>query len=399
MKILYIGYWNIADPLTVATVFPNLEVLQKFDFVSKVVFVNTERESSDPKFCPAFVPTKITYQPIFSRNFKFTLLNKIWDFVYFPREITRLVHHHGIDVVIARGAPAGSLAYLSFRKTGVPFIVESFEPHAEYMRENGVWSRIDFRYLYQRKWEEKQKRFALGLMPVSDAYRTQLVNKGVSPNNAITVPCAVNPSLFFVDGKKRMIMREKYNIADDEIVGVYAGKFGGLYLKEATFTLYRAAFHYFKSFFLVILAPPEYHDWIWQQLQRVECPLSRVIVEHATHQAVPDYLNMSDFGFATYKSRPSHKFLSPVKLAEFWACGLPVVLTKGTGDESSFVEEETAGVLFDPDDMNVDSLHRLFELLARTMARRNIRTTIARLALSARSPGKAADAYRHLLDS
>lgn len=49
MKILYISYWNINDPLTVATVYPNLKVLANFDWIDQIVFVNIEREGGIKK--------------------------------------------------------------------------------------------------------------------------------------------------------------------------------------------------------------------------------------------------------------------------------------------------------------------------------------------------------------
>ena len=81
-----------------------------------------------------------------------------------------------IDFIIARGAAAGALAYKAFKKTKVPFYVESFEPHAAYMLESSVWSKNDPRYLFQKRWEGKQKKYATGLMPVSNNYKKQLGN-------------------------------------------------------------------------------------------------------------------------------------------------------------------------------------------------------------------------------
>ena len=46
------------------------------------------------------------------------------------------------------------------------------------------------------------------------------------------------------------------------------------------------------------------------------------------------------------KTFQSGKYLSPVKIGEYWANGLPVIMTEGIGDENDFLENEMGGVLF-----------------------------------------------------
>ena len=57
--------------------------------------------------------------------------------------------------MIAEGAPAGAMVYLLWQKTRLPFYVESFEPHADYMRESGVRRSWDPRYWFQRHREKR----------------------------------------------------------------------------------------------------------------------------------------------------------------------------------------------------------------------------------------------------
>lgn len=61
------------------------------------------------------------------------------------------------DFILAQGALAGVLSYLVWQKTKLPFYVESFESHADYIRESGMWRDYDPRYLFQRHWENRQK--------------------------------------------------------------------------------------------------------------------------------------------------------------------------------------------------------------------------------------------------
>src|SRR5690606_32571410 len=70
-------------------------------------------------------------------------------------------------------------------------------------------------------------------------------------------------------------------------------------------------------------------------------------VAKVSYEQIPSYLSASDFAFATYKNLSSSKYLSPIKIGEYWATGLPVLLTQGVGDDSLIIDENRqAGSLF-----------------------------------------------------
>lgn len=397
MNVLFLGYWDIDEPLTAATIFPHLKILQDFDEISNILFVNTERTSRNPLFLPGFTPKKIKYHPLFSKNLKLPLVNKIYDFIRFPQQINRLITEHRIDVVIARGAPAGALAYLACKRAGIRFFVESFEPHAEYMLEGGIWHWFDLRYIFQKRWERLQKKYAAGLLPVSEAYRARLLQEGLDPAKVVTVPCLVDFDKFVFLETTRIKMRKKYRIGPGTNVGIYVGKFGGLYLKEEAFMLFQAAFDHYPDFFLVILTPVAHHSWIDSTLKKYRLPADRIMIKFVVNKVVPDYLMMCDFAFATYKPGSFKAFLSPVKVGEYWACGLPVVLTRGVGDEASIIEENSAGILFDLKDINKERLTMLFQKLDQVLKVTDLRKKLATLAWNTRSREKSIEGYRHFL--
>ena len=47
MRILFIGYWGFTDPLTVATIMPNLELLHQLDHVEHLVLATIERKATE----------------------------------------------------------------------------------------------------------------------------------------------------------------------------------------------------------------------------------------------------------------------------------------------------------------------------------------------------------------
>jgi len=60
---------------------------------------------------------------------------------------------------------------------------------------------------------------------------------------------------------------------------------------------------------------------------------------------VASYLSASDVGVAFFKPGISKLATSPTKVAEYLACGLPVIMNAGIGDSDALVTGEGAGAL------------------------------------------------------
>ena len=372
MNLLYLSYWNLNDPLTDSTVFPSLAALVKIPDVESIVFVNIERSSLIQTDHPHL--SSIIYKPFLSERNGGLMLEKFRDYYFGSAHVSKLISEYKIDLVISRGAPAGSIAYLATRKNRIPFLVESFEPHAQYMLESGIWSALDPRYLLQRFFEERQKRNAFGLLPVAENYRKALIQEGIPPEKIFTVPCTVDPEKFSYSAEARREIRERLEINSDDLVGVYAGRYGGLYLEREAIQLYKTAFSVIPNFRLIILTPEIHQEWLRKSIDDARLPSEKIHIESVPHAEVVKYLSAADFAFATYKPGESKAFLSPVKVAEYWANGLPVVITDGIGDESSIVARNPdAGLRFDPHSADFKPLFKkVQQLLPQPRDGRNI---------------------------
>jgi len=73
--------------------------------------------------------------------------------------------------------------------------------------------------------------------------------------------------------------------------------------------------------------------------------MKRVFTAKVPYAKVPAYLSAADFAFSLQNPKPSNLYLSPVKNGEYWAAGLPIVLSDGVGDDHRLVLKEKAGAL------------------------------------------------------
>ncbi|WMN12181.1 glycosyltransferase [Marivirga salinae] len=350
-RILFIGYWNLDDGLTHSTIFLHLKILKEIPNVEYLHFVNTQREKPTKNSLDKIKFLGVDYSPLYSKNLPFNFLNKIYDFIHFPKLIKELCLKHNINLIISRGAPAGSLAYLATKENKIPFIVESFEPHADYMKAAGEWKSYGLKYLFQKYWEKQQKKYSKAIITVAENYRSRLIVEGILKDKIFVVPCAVDQNIFFKDKNLGEEMKLKLKIPYEATVGVYAGKFGGLYLKQEAFQIFKEAFNQIKDFHLLLLTNTD-SSWLNEMIQQYRLPSNRIHFKFVPYNEVNNYLNIADFAFALYKSNHVSQFLSPVKIGEYWACGLPVLITPNLGDEMHWIEEEELGFIKEKKDSN-----------------------------------------------
>lgn len=338
MKIAFIAYWGYNQGLTQATVIPHLRILSSDSRVSEITFYTIER-SKDPLLLQ--VIEKVRHVPIQEESktpgiAKFASLRKIYN------------HLKTINpaLVMSRSSLAGIPAYHYFKKTGTPFTVESFEPHAEYMVDSGEWKRSGLKYKLLKKYERRQVKSAAFLLPVSYNYKNFLIANGAEADKILVQPCTVDVSKFSRNLDSRKRIRKELKISASVRVGIYVGKFDGLYKGEDAFIDFKRVLESLGEYHLIVLSPQE-KSMIIEYAKRSSFPIDKMSIHCVPMNKVPEYLSSSDLAFATYKNFQSNKFLSPIKLGEYFANGLFVVCTPGVGDDADRLITNGIGVTTD----------------------------------------------------
>jgi hypothetical protein len=188
-------------------------------------------------------------------------------------------------------------------------------------------------------------------------------------------------------------MRVRLAIDVNAIVGIYVGKFGGMYLDEEAFSIFTMAKKVFDNFYLLILTPENAKD-VELKLLKSGFGNSSFRIIQAQHSEVPEYLSAADFAFATYKPSESKKFLSPIKVGEYWACGLPVMLTKGVGDDSSIIEATGSGAVFTLEKAGIE---KALLTIKNQLELGNVTELCIRLAKTYRNPVILQEAYKRVI--
>lgn len=384
--VLYISNWAFSEGLTQSTVLPNLEILAQTKLWDKIIFTTLELKPQEP----VFLNQKISHRPFFNEASRVKLWDRFLRWKKYRTFLNNIITTEQVTCIIARGAPAAVIASDLQRPTGVPLYVESFEPHADYMEESGVWKKWDPRYIKQKLGERKVRQQAKGIITVSEKFKKHLQKQGLDPRKIKAVPCTVDTTLFQFSNEDRHELRKQLNIPGNSIVGINVGKYGSIYHDETAFRLFKFFFDEMPGYHQVFLTPDV--DSVNGKISAFNLPSDRCRVLSVKNTEVPKYLSAADFGFVLVKSTPAKQFCSAIKTGEYWACGLPVVITERIGDDSDIVAETGTGVIWDA---SPGSMHKVVEKLEKILQESNIRERNRQLAFLHRDRSYIADSYSY----
>jgi len=212
-----------------------------------------------------------------------------------------IIFFKGVKYIHTFCTPAGSYGYILSKFTGRKLVVDSYEPHAEYMVEWGVWNDHEFAFKMLNSLEKKQAQRAHHLIATTPTMVAHTQKRfGIEIKNWDVKPACVDLERFSYDENKSKQIRKELGI-EDKIVCAYAGKFGDFYLKEEVFDFYRVAFDYWKEQFHVLLLsdllPEELDDYCRQFCLSRE----NFTLINSPHHLVPVYLSAADFGLSPYR--------------------------------------------------------------------------------------------------
>ena len=149
-------------------------------------------------------------------------------------------------------------------------------------------------------------------------------------------------------------MRAKLNV-ENRFVLVYVGSFGGWYLTAEMLELFAVAREFNPETFALILTQRD-KEKVIENIRAKGFGDGEFLVETVSPGEIPGYLNAADSALSFIKARYSKQSSSPTKIAEYLACGLPIIANAGVGDVDKLINENEVCVMVD--DFSRESYHK-----------------------------------------
>jgi hypothetical protein len=180
---------------------------------------------------------------------------------------------------------------------------------------------------------------------------------GYNSDKHSVIPCTINQAFEKATVSAETIVRSRHSLGleEQDIVFAYAGSSAGW-----------QSFQLLDEFMRAILMANAFCKLIFlskmsEGIQSLQDTFpGRVICKEADPQQVPDYLVAADYGLLIREESVTNQVASPVKFAEYLACGLKVIISDKLGDYTAYVQQNDCGYMFTDikDDLSKISLEK-----------------------------------------
>lgn len=410
-SVLYITYDGLTSHIGQAQVLPYIVGLRKrghrFTIVSFEAPDDLERLGENVQSEVEKLGIEWVARP-FRRNPP--LLAKFIDQIDMMRTTDRLAKRGNFDIVHCRSYIAADVGLKLKQRHGLQLLFDMRGFWVDQRLDGGRWRAESVLYsrLY-KMWKKKEANYIRSsdaIVVLADAAREAIMTWPSYAGAPITViPCCLDFEIFERPSKEdRMSARSKLNIAPDAVTLVYLGSLGTVY-----------CFQQMLAFFVVLkqnnpdakflLVGKHDAEAVLAKARAVSPNLGKDDFRYVrcARQDVPYWLGATDLAICFIIPSFSSLGVSPTKLGEYLAVGLPVVCNSGVGDVKAIVEGIDGGVVVDGFDETelrkaVDAVPKLLlaspdELRTKSRALHDLSHAIETYdrvycALSAKNPGR-----------
>lgn len=340
-SLMIITYWGYYDALIQSYTLPYVKIIRKIlPADCKIILVTFERNT--PAESEISIEEGITNVQFRLHGFGISAIREIFRSL---RELKKIIARENVAALHGWCATGNGIAWLLSRRTRIPFLADSFEPNAEAMVECGTWKRSSAAFRLQFWLEKKTAHAAKELIAISPHMQNYLRSKYKSARKIKYVkPACVDLDRFYPKNKISSD-NSPANTTNTPIVCVYVGKLGGFYLDQEVFDFFAAAEKKWGERFRVIMLSPLTEAEVETFTKQSGFERKKLQLLFVPHDQVPEYLRQADFAISPFKPVPSRLTCSPIKNGEYWASGLPVVITEGISNDTELILENKCGAV------------------------------------------------------
>ena len=350
-QVLFISYNGMLEPLGQSQVIPYLKELSKLG--ARFTLLSYEREEAftdaGRQRCEG-LRAELAESGIEWHWLRYHKSPSIpataFDVASGVRFASRLIRRKQIELVHARSHIPALIALRLKQRLGIKMIFDVRGLMAEEYIDAGHWNANGTAARLTKKMEARSLQATDGVVTLTDALWSEMrAWPGLQLRRAAheTIPCCIDLKAFRFDGQMRTVRRTELGLKD-RFVLVYSGSIGGWYMTREMADFFAVLKRRRPDAFFLWLTQGE-KSIVDQSMAAADIGPADYAVRGVQPVEVPNWLSASDAGIAFYRPGISRLGTSPVKLNEYLACGLPVLVNAGVGDSGALIEAEKIGAL------------------------------------------------------
>jgi glycosyltransferase involved in cell wall biosynthesis len=367
MKVLFISYDGMTDPLGQSQVIPYLAGLSKkgyeitilsFEKPAKLRQLGAEIGKLLKDNNIGWVPLRFHMSP--------PVISKAWDVRSMNQRAKQLHRMNKYDLIHCRSYIAAAAGLRLKRKTGVKLLFDMRGFWADEKAEGGNWNRsyLFWRIVY-RHYKNLEKKLIAGadhIISLTQAGKEEISRWPLySFSVPITViPCCADTQLFSItDKQQQQEAKQLLKIPETSFVLGYLGSLGTWYMLDEMLDFFkRLQAHTPRSVFLFVTNSD--HEGVRQRMKVKNITADDVRILTVNYKEVPRHIKAADACISFIRPVYSKAASSPTKNGEMLCMGIPVVLND-IGDSAIIIDQCRSGIVIK--EFNENAYDRAIHLL------------------------------------
>ena len=246
-------------------------------------------------------------------------------------------------------------------------VIDGLHLMSKRLPENTWWLKLGvieeegtggLRFKVRKKLESLHARFKHRIVvsrPMADFLDAEY---GAARGGVLVLPCLVDLERF-PEAADRNMLRKKLGL-DEKFVMSYVGTASHWQCVNETVALFRKLREMREDCFFWVFTP----DRQAFETLLADLPVDCWQIEYRPHHELAHLLPAADVACLLRRKELLNRVSSPLKLPEYLACGLPVLIGPQVGQYSGLVAEKHLGVIIDPEQLDTwnDALEQMLRL-------------------------------------
>ena len=353
--MLYVTYDGITDPLGQSQILPYLIGLTRAGHSFTICSMEKKEvyKKNENYVRKLLLPYSIEWKPIPYCNKK-GIWSKIHSQINFKTHVKKIFSSASFQLIHCRSYPASIIGMNLSEKFNVPFVFDMRGFWADERVEGKIWKLSNPIYNQLYKWFKRKEKQLLknsnAIISLTQNAKNEILNwnlKNVSNQKITVIPCCVDVTHFTIANESsRTNYCDELSIPTDKKILLYSGSTGTWYMTNEMFDFYIQFKNNFKNT-LFLMVTTQNHEALFQLANKKGINTNEIKIVSATREQMPKYIQCAHAALNFILPSYSKKASSPVKLAEYMACGIPVFCNKNIGDIDLHATFTTSILLLD----------------------------------------------------
>ncbi|HEX3069779.1 MAG TPA: glycosyltransferase [Thermoanaerobaculia bacterium] len=346
-RALYLCYFGLREPLVQTQVLPYLRELVAGGVSMSLLTFEPEPKKRWTKEAIEDWRERLRRDGIEWYMLKYhkrpSLLATLFDVIRGVFLAVSISRRERIELFHGRSHVGAAIGALAKWITGARLLFDIRGFLADEYVDSGNWRAGGFLFTLTKKAERWLYRASDGFVVLTESAREALFPNGTGAKPVEIIPCCAGAERFASALRiDRETARAELGLAG-RTVFVYIGALGGYYLTRETADLLATARRRDPSTYALVLTATA--NAMAKELEQRGFTKDDFRVTQIDPGEIPRYLRAADVALSLIRTSFARRSASPTKLAEYFAAGLPVIVTAGIGDVDAHVAECRGGVL------------------------------------------------------